>query len=91
MHLVESIEMAFPPFGMPATSVQPLIYNVRRVHMTPPAVTIRRKRQSFRASCIIGIALGLVISIFWFIAAASAPDFNVDNEAFITDYPVGEE
>lgn len=83
--------MAFPPFGMPATSVQPLIYNVRRVHMTPPAVTIRRKRQSFRASCIIGIALGLVISIFWFIAAASAPDFNVNNEAFHSDYAVGEE
>lgn len=86
-----SISMAFPPFGTPATSVQPLMYNVKRVHMTPPSVTIRRKRQSFRASFIVGIALVLVISIFWFVAAVSAPDFSTDNESFDSDYAVREE
>ena len=78
--------MAYPPYGTPATSVQPLMYNVKRVHMTPPPVTIRRRRQSFRASCIIGIALSLVITIFWFVAAASVPDFTPDNESFDMDY-----
>ena len=83
--------MAYPPYGTPATSVQPLLYNVKRVHMTPPSVTIRRKRQSFRASCIIGLALGLVLSLLWFLATVSMPDFAPDNEAFITDSMIREE
>jgi len=86
------VDMAFPPFGTPTTtSVHPLMYNVRRVHMTPHSVTIRRKQHSFRASCIIGLALGLVLSIFWFLGAAGMAGFDSDNEAFATDSMISEE
>jgi hypothetical protein len=65
--------MAFPQIPSPTTSV---LYHVKRVHMVAVKHNQGRntRQHAFRASCIIGLALALVLSLLWFITTEAMSD-----------------
>ncbi len=66
--------MAFPQVSSPAT---PVLYHVKRVHM----VTVKRnsRQHTFRASCVIGLALALVLSLLWVITTEATGLVDIDS------------